>query len=240
LNVAHISRKELKKDEFRETLTQSAEAITSHKEFLWQATVVVLVVACAVLGWRLFWSRLNARASAALGQAMEIYDAPVTSNGEQPIPGQPAFQQDKDKYAAAQQFLGLVAKHYNHTQAGQMARFYAAVSLEHLSRDQDAVNWLLPMTRGGDSQFQALARFELAHIYDDMGKPNQAIALYQQLLSKPSVFTPRAVVLMALGDHYRASNPREAAKYYEQVKSEFPNTSLADQADQRLQMLGKI
>lgn len=237
--MAHISRKELKKDEFRETLAHGAEAISSHKEMLWQVTVVVLVVACAVLGWRLYWSRLNSRASAALTEAMKVYDAPVIANGDQPVPGEPSYPQEKAKYEAAQQALGVVAIHFKHAGAGQIARYYAAVSLEHLGRYQDAANWLVPMTKGGDPQFQALARFELAQVDDAMGKSSQAVALYQELLNKPSVFVPKAEVLFALGDHYRASNPQQAAKFYQQVKAEYPNTGLADQADQRLQMLGK-
>ncbi|HEV2388584.1 MAG TPA: tetratricopeptide repeat protein [Candidatus Acidoferrales bacterium] len=237
--MAHISRKELKKDEFRETLAHGAEAISSHKETLWQVTVVVLVVVCAVLGWRLYWNRLNSRASAALAEAMKIYDAPVTANGDQPVPGEPVYHQEQEKYAAAQQALGAVAIRFKHAHAGQMAGYYAAVSLEHLGRYQDAANRLAPMVKGGDTQLQALARFELAQVNDAMGKPDQAVALYQELLNQPSVFVPKPEVLFALGDHYRASNPQQAAKYYQEVKSEYPNTGLADQADQRLQMLGK-
>jgi TolA-binding protein len=237
--VAHISRKELKKDEFRETLAHGAEAISSHKETLWQVTVVVLVVACAVLGWRLYWNRLDSRASAALAEAMKIYQAPVTANGDQLIPGQPSFTQEQVKYDAAQRAMGAVAIKFKHADAGRIAGYYAAVSLEHLGRYQDAANWLIPMTKSGDAQIQALARFELAQVYDGMGKPDQAVAMYQDLLNKPSVFVPKAEVLFALGDHYRALNPQQAAKYYQQVKSEYPNTGLADQADQRLQMLGK-
>ena len=60
---------------------------------------------------------------------------------------------------------------------------------------------------------------------------------YQKLADKPSMFVPKPVVLLALADHYSQSDPTQATKYYQQVKSEFPDTQAAQQADQRLQLL---
>jgi TolA-binding protein len=202
--------------------------------------VVVLVVAVAVFGWRYYWGRQNARSSAGLAAAMKIYDAPVAGSGQQAMPGEQTFPTDTAKYEAAEKALGAVAASSWHTTDGKTARYYAAVSLDHLGRYQDAVNWLLPMSQGGGSRLSALARFELARVYDEMGKADQAVDLYQKLVKENSVFVPKPLVLLALGDHYRVKkDAKEATKYYEQVKSEFPNTGLADQADQRLEMLGK-
>jgi predicted negative regulator of RcsB-dependent stress response len=238
--VAHISRKELKTDEFRDTLAHGAEVLGTHKTLIWQVGVVVIVAACAVFAWRYYSGRQNAQASTAFAAAMKLYDAQVAVPGQSPGPGALTFPNDAIKYTAAQKAMGDVAMHFPHSRYGAMARYYAAVSLDHLGRYQDAVNWLLPMTDRGDAQFQALAKFELAHVYDHVGKSAQAIALYQQLADNPSVFVPKPLVLLALGDHYRAHNDaQQAVKYYQQVKSEFPNTGLADQADQRLEMLGK-
>jgi predicted negative regulator of RcsB-dependent stress response len=238
--LAHISRKELKTDEFRDTLAHGAEVLGTHKTLIWQVSVVVVVAACAVFAWRYYSGRRNAQASAAFGAAMKLYEAQVVEAGQSPPPGALTYPNDTVKYTAAQKAMGEVAMRYPHSRYGSMARYYAAVSLDRLGRYQDAVNWLAPMTDRGDAQLQALAKFELAHVYDRMGKSAQAIALYQQLAGKPTVFVPKPLVLLALGDHYRALNDtQQAAKYYQQVKSEFPNTGLADQADQRLEMLGK-
>jgi predicted negative regulator of RcsB-dependent stress response len=238
--VAHISRRELKKDEFRDSLETGYEFLTTHKNTIWQVAVVVLVVAGAVFAWRYYTGQQSAKASTAYAEAVRIYDAPVQGSTQTPMPGEKTYASDTVKYEAAQKALGKVAMEYGGTRYGQMARYYAAVSLEHLDRYSDAVKWLEPMTHRGDAQFQALAKFELAHVYEKMGKSQQALALYQQLLKKPSVFVPKPVVLLALGDHYQAAkNTSEAVKYYEQIKSEYPNTGLADQANQRLEMLGK-
>lgn len=238
--MTHISRRELKKDEFRETLERGAEILGTHKREIWQVAIVVVVAVCAVFAWRYYSGHRNARASAAFVAAMKLYNGQVVPPGQSPPPGVLTYPSDAAKYTAAEKAMGLMAERYPHSRYGSMARYYAAVSLDRLGQYQDAVNWLAPLTHRGDPQLQALAEFELAHAYDQMGKSSQAVALYQRLANKSTVFVPRPLVLMALGDHYRAQNDtQQAAKYYQQVKSEFPNTGLADQADQRLEMLGK-
>lgn len=238
--MPHITRRELKKDEFRDTLTHGAEVFTTHKKLIWQVAIVLVVAAAAVFGWRYYSSHRNARASAAFAAATKIYEGQVLAAGQSPPPDQLTFPNDKAKYTAAQAAMGQVAMHFSHSRYGSLARYYAAISLDHLGKYQDAVNWLKPMIGRGDPQIQSLAKFELAHVYDKMGKSAQAVALYQQLVKNPTIFVPKALVLLTLGDHYRAQkNTKEATRYYQEVKSEYPNTGLADQADQRLQMLGK-
>ena len=72
-------------------------------------------------------------------------------------------------------------------------------------------------------------------MYDQDGKTSQAIDLYKQLEDKPSVFVPKPMVLLTLADHYRKTDPAQAAKLYNQVKLEFPDA--AEQADQGLELL---
>jgi len=43
--------------------------------------------------------------------------------------------------------------------------------------------------------------------------------------------------MLALAEHYGQKNPTEAAKLYAQIKSEYPDTPMAQQADQELALL---
>ncbi len=236
----HISRRELKTDEFHDAMERGVEILRTHQKTIWQASLVVVVAAAAFFGWRYYSSRQTAKASAAFARAIAIYDTPVQGTTQQPLPGQATFPSSAAKYTAADQALASVATQYPSTHYGEIARYYSGISLEKLGRYSEAEMWLRPLADGGDTQFKALAQFELAHVYEQMGKSQQAVALYQQLLAKPSVFVPKPVILLALGDHYAAAKDvAQAVKYYEQVKSEYANTGLADQADQRLEMLGK-
>lgn len=238
--MAHISRKELKKDEFRDSLETTYEFLGEHKKAIIQAVVIVAVVVTGVFGWRYYSGRQTAKAEAAYSAAARLYTAHVQGSNEQPIPGEVTFPNDQAKYEAAEKALSKVAKDYSGNRYGQMASYYAAVSLEHLNRYKEAAHWLEPVSRNGDPQLRSLAKFELAHVYERIGKPAQALALYQQLLKDPTVFVPKPVVLLALGDHYQArKDTAQAVKYYKQLQAEYPNTGLASQAGQRLQMLGR-
>src|SRR5437588_11095281 len=69
----HISRKELKKDEIRETLSHGAEAIFSHQRDIWVYGGVVLFIVLVVLGWRFYIEEPTGKGAAAFGYAMNDY-----------------------------------------------------------------------------------------------------------------------------------------------------------------------
>jgi len=80
-----------------------------------------------------------------------------------------------------------------------------------------------------------LAQFQLAKVYDQDGKGQQAVDLYKKLSDKPTVFVPKPLVLLTLAEHYRKADPAQAAKLYNQVKQEYPDA--AEEADQGLELL---
>jgi hypothetical protein len=70
-----------------------------------------------------------------------------------------------------------------------------------------------------------------------MGQGDEAVTLYQQLIAKPTVLVPKPIVMLALAEHYSDKNPAEAVKLYNQIKSDYPDTPVAEQADQALAFL---
>ena len=233
----HISRKELKKDEIRETLSHGAEAIFSHQRQLWFYGGVALFAVLAVVGWRFYTQNQTARASSVSADAMKVYQARIRTAAEPARPDEITYVDERNKYADAAKKFTDVANRYPRTRPGQLARYYAALSLERLGRYDEAENALKSLQSTRDESLSALARFKLAQIYDEAGKGSQALQLYQQLADKPTLFVPKPVVLLALADHYSSSDPAQAAKLYKQVKEEFPDTQAAQQAEERLQSL---
>ena len=233
----HISRKELKKDEIRETLSHGAEAIFSHQRDIWVYGGVVLFIVLVVLGWRFYTQNQTAKGASALADAMKIYQARIRKAEEPALPNEVTYVDEKNKYADAVKRFTDVANRYSRTRPGQLARYYAALSLEKLGRYDEAENDLKSLQSSRDESLSALARFKLAQVYDEAGKGSQAVPLYQQLANKPTLFVPKPVVLLALADHYSSSDPAQAAKLYKQVKEEFPDTQAAQEADERLQLL---
>ncbi len=232
-----ITRKELKKDEIRETLSHGAEAVASHQRQIWFYGGVALLVLAAVLGWRFYTQRQTVKASAELSDGMKIYQARIRTANEPAQPGEITYVDEKNKFGDAAAKFTQVGDRYPRTQPGRVARYYAALSLEKVGRYDEAIKDLQSLQDTGDETFAPLAQFQLAQIYDKTDKESQAVQIYQQLSSKPSVFVPKPVVLLSLADHYSKSDPAQAAKLYQQIKSEFPDSQAAQTADERLQLL---
>jgi predicted negative regulator of RcsB-dependent stress response len=230
----HILRKDLKKDEIRDTFVHGVESVASHQRILWAVVTAALVVALGVFGWSSYTRRQTAKASAALDDAMKVFQARVRTPGEQAEPGEITYVDEKNKFSDAEKKFLAVASEYGRTKPGQIARYYAALSEIQLKQYPAAENNLGQLS-GAEASLAGLARFQLAGVYLQENKDAQAVEIYKQLADKPTEFVPKAMALLALADHYRKNDPAEAAKLYNQVKVEFPDA--ATEADQGLELL---
>lgn len=235
--MAHISRKELKTDEVRETLAHGAEAVLSHQQATTYILIVAVIVAGAVFGWKTYSERQTVKASAAFDDAMKTFQASTTAAGVPPMPGQPIFNNDDAKYTAALPKFEDVAKRYGHTRPGQLSNYYAGLSLIKLNKDGEAKTWLEAAANGSESDFTSMARYELAQLYDRTGQGDQADKIYHELMAKPTTMVPKPLSMLALAEHYGPKNPTEAAKLYAQIKSEYPDTAIAAQAEEEMALL---
>ena len=233
----HISRKELKKDQIREGLVHGAEAVATHQAQIWLYGGIAVIVVLAVLGWRYYTQSQTTKASTALNDAMKIYQARIRTASEPAAPDEITYFDEKNRNTDAAKKFAEIADRYSHTRPGQTARYYEALSMVQLQRYDDAEKDLKIVESGGDEGLVALARFQEAQIDEKTGQGAQAVQIYQQLVDKPTLYVPKPVALLALADHYATSDPGQAAKFYRQVKSEFPDTQAATTADQRLQLL---
>lgn len=230
----HIPRKELKKDEVRETLAHGAEAVLSHQQLTLYIVIAAVALALGIFGWRTYSQRQTVKAFAAFDAAMKVFQAPV---GAPQTPGELTYPDESKKFTEANQKFADVASKYPRTRAGELASYYSALSLEKLGKNDEAKKRLQALASASDQDVAAMAQFELAGLDDRMGQGDEAVKLYQQLIAKPAALVPKPVVMLALADHYSAKNPSEAAKLYTQIKSEYPDTPMAEQADQALALL---
>jgi predicted negative regulator of RcsB-dependent stress response len=232
--VARISRKDLKKDEFREAFAHGGEAVASHQGMTAIIVGGVIVIALAVFGWRYYAQHQTAQASTAMGEALRIFDARIRTVGEQTQPGEITYVDEKNKYEDAAKKFSVIADSYTRTHPGQQARYFDALCQIHLGRDAQAEAELTKLSDGGDADTASLAKFQLAALDAKDGKTAQAIQLYQQLIANPTLLEPKPLVMLALADVYSKTSPAEATKLLNQIKSEFPNTPAADEASKRL------
>jgi len=110
--LAHISRHELKQDQFRTTYDEFEDFVKSHYKELATVAGIVIVVAGLAVGLKQYQERREAEASEALGVGLKTFRAYV---GEMPqsalMPGLQTFPTAQEKYKKAQeQFQEVITK----------------------------------------------------------------------------------------------------------------------------------
>jgi predicted negative regulator of RcsB-dependent stress response len=233
----HISRKELKQDKIHDAIEHSAEAVYSHKQMTLVVLLVVLVVVVAYGGWTIYNDRQTASASEAFDTAMKAYGGRVGGAPDPAEPSDVSYPDESARSLDAGQKFSAVAQKYPNTNPGKLARYYNALCLEDLQQHNQALEQLKKISSGGDKELASMAQFQTAILYARTGKLDDSIKILRALADKPSVFVPRPTALLELAGILRPTNPKEAITVYQQIKKEFPNTAVAEQADRGLDTL---
>jgi predicted negative regulator of RcsB-dependent stress response len=230
----HLSRKELKQDKIKETFEHGAEAVISHGQFTLIVVIVVLVVALGYGGWRFYSDRQTAQASNAFDIGMKAYQGRIAPAPDPSDPTETVYPDEPTRVQDALTKFLKVADNYPRTNPGKLARYYSALCLEDLERHNQAFEELKKISGGSDKELAAMAQYQMAIIDARTGKPDDAIKIFRALADAKSALVPRPLVLLELAGVLRASKPNEAADIYRQIKKEFPDTTIADQADRGL------
>jgi len=233
----HISRKELKQDKIKETIEHGAEALISHGQFTLIVVSVALLVALGYGGWRLYIDRQTVEASAAFDTGMKAYQGRIASVPDPAEPNEPFYPDEPVRVQDALQKFTKIADKYPRTNPGKLARYYSALCLEDLERHNQALEELKKISGGSDKELASMAQYQTAIIYSRTARLDDAVKTFRALADKKSALVPRPLVLLELAGILRNSNPKEAAGIYQQIKKEFPDTTLADQADRGLDTL---
>lgn len=146
------------------------------------------LVVLGIIVWIIYaWSgRSNAAAQTALGKAIEISETRVT---DQPAPAgstEKTYKTEKERAEASVAEFEKVAGQYGGA-VGDKAKYFAAVNRLGLDR-ATAITSLEELSKSS-SDVGKLAKFALAQTRAEDGKPDEAIALYQELagMSDPIV-----------------------------------------------------
>ena len=230
----HLSRKELKQDKIRDSIEHGAEAVYSHSRFTAVVILLALVVGGSIGGWRIYKDRKTVEASAALDVALKAFNGRIRTAGEAVEPGELTYSDEAARAQDASAKFSGVADKYPNTNPGKLARYYAALTLADLERYNQALEELKKIRSDSDKELAAMALYQTAVVYERTGKSADAVKILRALADKPAVFVPRPFVLLELASQLRQTNPQEAARIYQQIKKEFPDTTISEEADRGL------
>jgi TolA-binding protein len=90
------------------------------------------------------------------------------------------------------------------------------------------------------SDYGALALEVLGTIYESMGNTAKAVEVYQKLVADDAPAAPNRLDMLHLAKLYeQQNNSAEAVKIYQRVVKEFPGSSYASDAEQKLKQLSR-
>ena len=233
----HISRKELKQDKIHDAIEHGAEAFYLHKQF---TVIVLLVVLAGAIGygsWTVYHDRQTAAASVMLDTAMKAYNGRIGGTPDPQDPSDVSYADEAARASDALSKFNLVANKYSSTIPGRQALYYAALCMEDLERHNQALEDLKKLASGSDKELANMAQYQIGVIDGRTGKPDDAAKIFRELADKRSVFVPRPLALLELANVLRQTNPKEAVSVYQQVKKEFPDSTISEQADRGLDLL---
>lgn len=234
----HISRKELKQDKIKETFEHGAEAVYSHSQLTLLIILALLVIIAGYGGWRVYSERQNAAAQAALDVAMKAYNGRIgPALDPNADPNDVSYNDENARSQDAVVKFTAAADKYPNTEPGKLARYYSALCMEDLDRQNQALEVLKKLSTDSDKEISALAQYQIAVLNERTGKQDEAIKILRALVDKSSIFVPRPFVLLELAGVLRQTNPQEATTVYQQIKKEFPESPISEEADKGLDLI---
>lgn len=234
--MARLTKQELKNDELGEQLGVGLDYFMHHKRPLLKWLGVAAAVVVVVIAVMLFNQHRNQAAATAFGKAMDVYHSPVVPEPPKDSPVR-TFKTDKDRQEAALKEFTTVASEHGGTSLGRWAKHYIALINADLGKLPEAEKGFQELVGEGDEDLSSSSKLALAGVYMKQNKSGEAEKLLKELVEKPTRTVPKAASQMALADLYRSKNPAQAKAIYQELAKEFPETSIAEFANLKIEEL---
>jgi TolA-binding protein len=233
------TRRQLKQDAFSRVTIGAAEktahwTVEHRSTVIISSVVVVVVLALGIGGWY-YLSSQDEKASLKLSQAVRTMEAPLRPAGTPAQPDIQTFTSAKERSETARKQFQEIVNDYPHTRTSDMAHYFLGVTAADLSDNATAEQNFKEVSSSRNKDLSAIAKFALASLYGQTKRTKEAIALYQDLISKPTATVSKVTAQLQLAELYQDSNqPTEAKRIYEQVKKDNPTNEAGQMATQKL------
>jgi TolA-binding protein len=233
------TRRQLKQDAFSRVTIDAAEKTAhwtvEHRNTLMISTAAAIVVAAAVIGGWFYLSSQDEKASLALSAAVRTMDTPLRPAGTPAQPDVPSFTSVKERTETAKKQFQAIVDNYPHTRTSDMAHYFLGVTASDLSDNATAERNFKEVANSGNKEVAAVAKIALASLYGQTHRSKEAIALYQELINKPTASVGKVAAQLQLAELYQNSNmPLDAKRTYETIKKENPGNEAGQLATQKL------
>ncbi len=229
------TRHALKQDTFIDATHDSLNwAKENRQRVLTLGIVVAVAIVLTIIGALGYESRSEA-ASAAFGEAMQTYQAPLAQPGQPVPPGVQTFPSAAARSKAANDLFVAAADKYSLLSAGRNARYFAGLTYLEMGQNASAESTLKDVAGSMDHDLGALAKLALASLYHQTGRDPAAIDLLNELAAKPTSTVPASMAKLQLAALYEANHQTDQAnRIYAQLKDQDKTGAACQIAAQKL------
>ncbi len=233
------TRHQLKQDAFSRVTIGAAEKTAhwgvEHRDTLMIAAIAVLVIAAGAVGGWYYLSAQNEKASFDLAVAVRTLDTPIRPAGAPAQPDSPSFGSAKERAETGRKQFQAIMDKYPHTRTAAMARYFLGVTSEGAGDNAAAENNFKAVASNGNKELASVAKLALAALYRNTSRTKDAIAIYQELINRPTISVGKVTAQLQLADLYQSSNqPLDAKRLYEQIKKDNSSPDAVQMATQKL------
>ena len=204
------TRHALKGDKFAQATKTSVTWLSGHRTNVVRWAIGAAVVIVLGVGFLIFWNVQESAAETALGQALDIYTAPLAQPGAPVEKG--TYSSVAERAKASNEQFKAVADKYGWLTEGSKARYFQGVTEQELGQTAAAEGDLKKVADSWNRNLSNLAKIALASIYHQTGRDQQAIDLYNEIIAKPSETVTAGVAQLDLADLYAATGKEAQAK----------------------------
>jgi tetratricopeptide (TPR) repeat protein len=236
------TRHQLKQDAFSRVTIGVAEKTAhwsvEHRNTLIVAVVAVAVVVAAAVGGWYYLNGQDEKASFDMSQAVRTLEAPIRPAGVPAQPDTPSYASAKERAEVARKQFQAIADKYPHTRTADMSRYFLGVTSATAGDNTAAENDFKAVVSTGNKELASVAKLALATLYGNTSRTKDAVALYQELINKPTASVSKVTAQLQLAELYQTSNqPLDAKRLYEQIKKDNPSAEAGELATQKLAQL---
>jgi len=233
------TRHQLKQDAFSRVTIATAEKTAhwtvEHRSTLTIATIVGVIVLAALIGGWFYLSGQEEKASLAISQAVRTTQTPLRSEGAPAQPDVPSFTSAKERTEAARKQFQAIVDKYPHTRSADLAHYFLGMQAAEQNDTATAESNFKLVASAWNKDLSSVAKLALASLYGDNKRTKDAVALYQELINKPTATVSKVTAQLQLAELYQQTNqPLDAKKIYEQVKKDDPTGDAGRIATQKL------
>jgi tetratricopeptide (TPR) repeat protein len=236
----HLTRKEMKRDDFATAVGRGMEYAESHARTIFVGLGVVALAAVLFLGGRFFFAHRADQANEALSRAVKIYQAPLDPTSAKPDdPKEPSFPDPEVRRNRAKQLFEAVRNDYGRSDAADVAGLYLAqIAAEEGKLDQARELW----TRFADDNPKNLlageARVNLIHLDRQQGKGEDLTQRLKAMLEEEEPSLPKDVVLYELATtQEELGRKQDALQSWRRITEEYPESAYRSEAQQKVSAL---